>query len=492
MPLFYDWLQRIVKDQGGGGTALVYRDTYLSWRGLLHRVDRRAQELTTFGVGSGSWLGVMLGNVPEFVILAAAASKLGAVFVPLDPTTASRELDMILEAAPLRALITRPHGGDTPTPAAAAPPRPDGRRAGSRIQPEGRRRLQGTLLNVHLYKRPPAELPPGSPRPPRCSPPTRAAIPRASCGRTISCRWSPTPWPVPSTSRPKNALLVAAPLHHGFGFDAGFVAPLSRGASLYLEDELSIKRLSKLLRDERIDVFPGNPTLFGALAREVTVKPLTTKGARFLMLWCTPFRGGRHGFQRPLSRQACCPPTTRRKPARSASIGPARSRPASASPSRASTSGSVQVSGPAADRSSPQPIWVRGKGASALFIPKLTLADHGGSVPIGRTDAEGWFRTGDLGILDRAGRLALFGREDDLVKIDGKRVALGEVAGCLESFPKVKEAEARLAHDELGNPIVVAKVVATPGCKVDELIDHCARTLAPYKVPRHIELTPAG
>ncbi len=87
MSLLYDWLQRILKDQGGGGTALVYRDTYLSWRGLAHRADRRAQELTGFGIGAGAWFGAMLGNVPEMVILAAAASKLGAVLVPLDPTT---------------------------------------------------------------------------------------------------------------------------------------------------------------------------------------------------------------------------------------------------------------------------------------------------------------------------------------------------------------------------------------------------------------------
>jgi hypothetical protein len=32
MSLLYDWLQRILKEQGGGGTALVYRDTYLSCR----------------------------------------------------------------------------------------------------------------------------------------------------------------------------------------------------------------------------------------------------------------------------------------------------------------------------------------------------------------------------------------------------------------------------------------------------------------------------
>src|SRR5882672_602958 len=108
----YQWLSNVATDRGSG-KALVYRDTYLSWRGLLHRVDRRAQELSAMGIGPGAWVGLMLGNVPDFVILALALSKIGAVVVPLDPTTGARELEMILEAAPLRALITRPRGAET-------------------------------------------------------------------------------------------------------------------------------------------------------------------------------------------------------------------------------------------------------------------------------------------------------------------------------------------------------------------------------------------
>ena len=44
MPLLYDWLSKAAKAQGSQKKALVYRDNYLSWRGLLERVDRRAQE----------------------------------------------------------------------------------------------------------------------------------------------------------------------------------------------------------------------------------------------------------------------------------------------------------------------------------------------------------------------------------------------------------------------------------------------------------------
>ena len=91
------------------------------------------------------------------------------------------------------------------------------------------------------------------------------------------------------------------------------------------------------------------------------------------------------------------------------------------------------------------------------------------------------------GIETHGGKLTLLGREDDLVKVEGKRVALVEIAGCLESFPKVKEAEVRLDSDPVTGTVVVAKVVARSECEAEELIDHCARNLAPYKVPRRIE-----
>jgi fatty-acyl-CoA synthase len=135
----------------------------------------------------------------------------------------------------------------------------------------------------------------------------------------------------------------------------------------------------------------------------------------------------------------------------------------------------------------PQPVWVRSPGTSDLFIPNVAVSLRGASAAVGRADQDGWFRTGDLGHLDRAGRLVLSGREDDLVKVDGKRVALGEVAGCLESSSKVREAEAHLGHDQFGVPIVTARVVAATPCRAEELIEYCARNLAPYKVPRQID-----
>jgi len=133
-------------------------------------------------------------------------------------------------------------------------------------------------------------------------------------------------------------------------------------------------------------------------------------------------------------------------------------------------------------------VWVRGPSVSELSIgPYAVPPSRSGRVPIGRRDGDGWFRTGDLARRDQGGRLYLDGREDDLVKVDGKRVALGEVEGCLESFPKVKQAQALVITDPLGGPMVIAKVVIAAKCHAEEIIDHCAKNLAPYKVPRRIE-----
>src|SRR5690349_15976062 len=184
MTLLYEWLKKAAKAQGNN-KAVVYRDNYLSWRGLLHRVDRRAQEFKSMGIKEGAWVGLMLGNVPDFVILALALSKLDAAIVPIDPTTGGRELELILAAAPLRALVTRPRGSEgsisangtsAPVPPStlprsrvarpSAPPptfRPTTIAAATNTAPaspsgdaaEVRRRLQGTLLTCSVYKRSP-------------------------------------------------------------------------------------------------------------------------------------------------------------------------------------------------------------------------------------------------------------------------------------------------------------------------------------------------
>ena len=491
----YQWLSSVADDRGSA-KALVYRDTYLSWRGLLHRVDRRAQELHAMGIGPGSWVGLMLGNVPDFVILTLAVSKIDGVVVPLDPTTGNRELEMVLEAAPLRALITRPRGGEGGQAAAglpyyASPPLArTPASAPSKFVPEIRRRLQGTLLSCSLYKRTAlANMIEEGPEAPAVvqftasvggdpkgviKSQTNVAAAAQSIAKTLGVTHA-------------DRVLCTMPLHTSYGFDFGLLVALANGTTLFLEDEVSPKRIAKLLREQNVDVFAGNPALYGSLVRVPTVKPLKIAGARFLSSGSALPAAIADSFHERFGlRLLSCYHGTQ--------AGPLAIDRAGKDPQ---TVGRAVRGRRDQDRRRQGRTRRRRRQRADLGQVAHAVAAGGAEDPPAQTRRrrsrsaaarpDGWFRTGDLGQQDKNGRITITGREDDLVKVDGKRVALGEVEGCLEAFPKVKAAQARVVTDDLGGPMVVARVVRAGKCRAEEIIDHCARNLAPYKVPRQIE-----
>jgi long-chain acyl-CoA synthetase len=458
----------------GSSKALVYRDTYLSWRGLQHRVERRVQEFGAMGVGKGHWVGLMLGNVPDFAILSLALSKCGATVVPLDPTTGTRDLSLILENAPLRALITRPRGG---VEAQMQPLEAEKKNGVDSV--ESRRRLQGTLLTCSIYKAPK-------------DPPGKAAVvlftndsagePKGVLRTDDNLEAAAVNLQKALEVTPEDRILTTVPLYHAYGFDLGLALALRFGATLYLEDEVAPKRIVKLLREQEIDLLPGTPQLYGGLAKLPTAKALKIKRARYLSGGSALPEATAEAFRErwgirilPIyhttetSAIACDRPST--KAQTPDSVG----KPIDGIEVRAGKEGD------------PAPLWVRGKSCCKNYVSAVKPRMSNGETPVGAFDKDGWLRTGDTGWFDKSGRLFLAGREDHLVKVDGKRVALGEVENCLAMFPKVNAAKVRVITDPLGGPMMVASVVVEGKCGAEELIDHCAKNLAPYKVPRRIE-----
>lgn len=494
MTLLYDWLKAAAKTQGNN-KALVYRDNYLSWRGLLHRVDRRSQEFKGMNLEPGDWIGLMLGNVPDFVILALALSKLGNVVVPIDPTTGSRELELILAAAPLRALVTRPRGsegGPLPTPQSANGRR-DGTEDGEEPQ-EIRRRLQGTLLTCTMFKQSP---------PKTDVVPTMVMFTSDSLGdpkgvlRTTDNLESTSANIVAALGiDDQSRILTAVPLFHAYGWDIGLLPVLQTGATMFLEEEVSARRVAKILRDQTIDVLPGTPTMYSELSRLPTAKPLKVKNPRFLSGGSRLDNEVAEAFGEKYDVTLI--PTYHTTETGLISVNTTGKKLDSVGKVvegvqiRLTTTEGTKVAA-----GKPGILWAKGKSVSGSSIgPYEDVAvptKKRGKVrtSVGQADAKGWLRTGDRGKIDRTGRVFLLGREDDLVKVEGKRVALGEVEGCLESFPKIKAAQVSVINDPMAGRMVVAKVVARSKCQAEEIIDHCARNLAPYKVPRRIEFCDA-
>ena len=497
MTLLYDWLETVAHAQGSS-KALVYRDNYLSWRGLLHRVDRRAQEFKSMGIDRGAWVGLMLGNVPDFVILALALAKLRATVVPIDPTTGSRELELVLAAAPLRALITRPRGSEGSITATGTTTPPPPRTRGRAVEdeppeetnevPEIRRRLQGTLLTCSVFKRPGLELD---------IEPLTVMFTADSLGdpkgvlRTDENMTAAVENAVEALSIDKSSrILTAVPLFHAYGWDLGLLPVLRTGATMYLEEEISAKRVAKLLREHSVDVLPGTPTMYTELSRLPTAKPLKIKSARYLSGGSRLDPEVAESFAEKYGiRLIACYHSTE---AGVISLDIAAKSPRSVG--KAIPGIEVKVTdakGSKVAAGKEGLIWARGRSISQRFTGPFQDEDDGhrdhALAPIGSFDDDGWFRTGDTGKLDRNGRLFLTGREDQVVKVEGKRVSLNEVEGCLESFPNVRAAQAMVVTDPLTGAMVVARVVAEADIQAEDIIDYCARNLAPYKVPRRIE-----
>ena len=102
---------------------------------------------------------------------------------------------------------------------------------------------------------------------------------------------------------------------------------------------------------------------------------------------------------------------------------------------------------------------------------------------------DGWFRTGDIGCQDSAGYCYILDRLKDMIVTGGENVYSGEVEAVLYAHPAVREAAVFGIPDSKWGELVMACVVAQPGLTLnaDDLVAHCRRSLATYKVPRRVE-----
>jgi O-succinylbenzoic acid--CoA ligase len=134
---------------------------------------------------------------------------------------------------------------------------------------------------------------------------------------------------------------------------------------------------------------------------------------------------------------------------------------------------------------------VRIAGASPAEPGVGEIMVAGPTVARASLDRDGWLHTGDLGVLDEHGRLQVTGRKGDTILTGGENVAPAEVEAVLEAHPDVLEAAVVGRPDPRWGEAVTAIVVSRPGRVPDReaLRAHCARALAPHKVPKQVVLT---
>lgn len=100
----------------------------------------------------------------------------------------------------------------------------------------------------------------------------------------------------------------------------------------------------------------------------------------------------------------------------------------------------------------------------------------------------GWFRTGDIGLMDKDGFFKIVDRKKDMIKVSGFNVFPNEVENVVAANPKVLEVAAIGVPDSRSGEVIKIFVVKKDQSLTEqELLKYCHENLTNYKVPKHVE-----
>lgn len=285
-------------------------------------------------------------------------------------------------------------------------------------------------------------------------------------------------------------LLLTLPLFHTHGLMVGLHGTLFTGASVDLRRRfVASEALSALHDDASLTLFFGVPTMYGRLLEESRRTGVTPHPLRLWVSGSAPLspqlcldieaRFGarileRYGMTETIMNTTQPYDGERRPgtvgmpfPGQEARVVDVRSR----QPLPLGETGEIEVRGPHVFTG----YWRRPDATAEAF------------------DADGWFRTGDLGEWDPDGFLRITGRARELIISGGFNIYPREVEEVLTAHPAVAEAAVLGLPDPDFGEQVVAVIVPHPGAPTDAqaLVDWCRERLAAFKKPRRVVFTDA-
>jgi fatty-acyl-CoA synthase len=106
---------------------------------------------------------------------------------------------------------------------------------------------------------------------------------------------------------------------------------------------------------------------------------------------------------------------------------------------------------------------------------------------------DGWFHTGDLATLDEEGYILIVDRAKDMILSGGENVASAEIERVLYDHPAVLECAVIAIPDEQWGEVAKAVITLRAGCQATEaeILAHCRKHLAGFKIPKSLEFADA-
>ncbi|MBP6893639.1 MAG: long-chain-fatty-acid--CoA ligase [Pseudacidovorax sp.] len=493
-------------------------------------VDRASQSFAGYlqglGLAKGDRVAVMMPNCPQYPIAVAAILRAGLILVNVNPLYTARELEHQLKDSGAKAIVIMENFANTLQKCIANSMVKHvvlasmGDRLGL---------LKGAIVNYvvrNVKKLVPAFSLPGAVRfNDALSQGRRRGLQAPAIGgddvavlqytggttgvskgavllhRNVianvlqSQAWnSPVMQRVPQGEQPTT--VCALPLYHIFAFTVGMMLSMRTGGLLILiPNPRDLAATLKDLSKHRIHSFPAVNTLFNGLANhpdfntvdwshlKISVGGGMAVQSAVAKLWldktgCPICEG--YGLSET-SPSATCNPTTSQE-----------------------YSGTIGVPLPSTEITllddAGQPVPLGQVGEIALRGPQVMAGywqrpDETAKV----MTADGWFKTGDLGVMDERGYTRIVDRKKDMVLVSGFNVYPNEVEDVVATLPGVLEcAVVGVPDDKTGEAVKLVIVKKDPALTEEQVRSFCHDNLTGYKRPKIIEFrtdlpkTPVG
>ncbi|MET7713362.1 FadD3 family acyl-CoA ligase [Streptomyces sp. NPDC005407] len=484
-------LVRSAAGRYGQREAVVDGRTRVSYAELGERVERAAAACMASGIEPGDRVAIWAPNTLDWIVSALGAVTAGAVLVPLNTRFKGTEAAYVLQrsrarllfvtgtflgtsyvASLRRAEVDLPHLEQVVVLADSAPE--DFRTwkdflAGGDGVTSAQVRTRADSIDSSA----PSDIIFTSGTTGR---PKGAVITHA---QTLRCY---DVWSDLAGLREGDRYLIVNPFFHTFGYKAGIIACLTRGATMVPQPVFNVDTVLANIASERISVLPGPPTLHQSLLdhpardqHDLSALRLVVTGAAVVPLQLV---------ERLRSELRIATVLTAYGLSEASGIV-TMCRRGDAPETIATTSGraipgtEVRVSAAAGE---PGEVLVRGHHVMQGYFedPEETAK---------AITEDGWLRTGDVGVLDEGGNLRITDRIKDMFIVGGFNAYPAEIEQLLGLHPDVADVavigvpDARLG--EVGKAYAVRHRGST--LTADDLIAWSRREMANYKVPREVE-----
>ncbi|MFB4162430.1 class I adenylate-forming enzyme family protein [Alteribacillus sp. JSM 102045] len=457
----------------------------LTYNELLKLSERAANGLQKLGIKKGDRVGVCLPNWHETAVIFFAASKLGAVVVPFNPVYRSHEIEYILKnAEPSVLFISEKFGENVGFPLAKALVKHV-----VSVRFEERELLSYTkLLANHgevvreeavdvnedlfciLYTSGTTGLPKGV---------MTAHRSIVQCAYTVAEEMK---------CDKRDVFIIPAPLFHIFGITCNLMTAIASGARMILQEKYHPKQVLKLIEKEKVTVHQGVPTMFLKELEQEDFSQYDLSSLRTGMVGASPISPEQVKKVRKQMNFHLCQ-----------SYG-------------ITETGSVTITRHNDDEKTlletvGRPL----KGIKIKIVDKNhnplppgqvgEIAVHSFAMMKGYykmpdktsqvLEKEGWFYTGDLGMVDEKGNVRFTGRQKEMIIRGGFNIYPQEIEAILTKHPKVIEAAVIGLPDEvLGETVcAVIQLKKSIKCTEEEMKNFTAESVAAFKVPEQVVFT---